>query len=241
MSYFISHHPCPKCGSRDNFAEYDDGHFWCFGCRHFVPSKIASAKQVEQALSEKTYSVKWNFPDDYDTNIPKEPYLWLKSYGLTTEEIETNHLGWSNKNEMLIFPFLGENDDILCWQGRYFPTRNPKVFTSGYPDRHILLHSNGSSSYDGRVVVVEDSISAIKVGRVCTATELLGSNLSMHKAIGLSRLFSHLTLWLDNDKSKEMIKFTQRYGSLFDKIDMIISEKDPKYYPTEEIKEYLNA
>ena len=25
MSYFISHHPCPKCGSSDAFAEYDDG------------------------------------------------------------------------------------------------------------------------------------------------------------------------------------------------------------------------
>ena len=30
----ISHAPCPRCGSADNLAIYDDGHGWCFspGC-----------------------------------------------------------------------------------------------------------------------------------------------------------------------------------------------------------------
>lgn len=245
MSYFISHHPCPKCGSSDAYAEYDDGHFWCFSCRHYIPAKIRSVKQVESALAQKQKFVKWDFPQDYTTEIPKEPYTWLKSYSLTKEEIENNHLGWSDSNEMLIFPYYGdENDkseaDLLCWQGRYFPARKPKVFTSGFPDSCILMHNNSNEGYSGRVVVVEDAISAIKVSRVCSATELLGSNLSMHKALQLSRSFSHLTLWLDHDKIKEMIKFVEKYRSLFDKIDMVITELDPKELSTEQIKEKLN-
>ena len=28
---FIQHTNCPKCGSKDNLAEYSDG-FYCFGC-----------------------------------------------------------------------------------------------------------------------------------------------------------------------------------------------------------------
>jgi twinkle protein len=31
---FVQHEPCPKCGSEDNLARYDDGHGYCFGCEH---------------------------------------------------------------------------------------------------------------------------------------------------------------------------------------------------------------
>lgn len=30
----VGKEPCPKCGSRDNLARYDDGHGHCFGCGH---------------------------------------------------------------------------------------------------------------------------------------------------------------------------------------------------------------
>ncbi len=36
-SEFIEHEPCPRCGSQDNLARYDDGHAYCFtpGCGHY--------------------------------------------------------------------------------------------------------------------------------------------------------------------------------------------------------------
>lgn len=241
MSYFISHHPCPKCGSSDAYAEYDDGHFWCFSCKHYIPAKTTSIKQVEKTLAQNEGFVNSSLPSDFTRDMPKLPYSWLKSYALTNEEIDSNILGWSDDMEMLIFPFYGGENELLCWQGRYFPARNPKVRTFGNPDSHILLHNCVGEFFSKRVVVVEDSISAIKVARICTSSELLGSNLSMHKAIGLSRSFSHLTLWLDYDKIKEMIIFVERYRSLFEKVDMVVTEKDPKFYNEVQIKEILNG
>lgn len=32
---FLGHHPCPKCGSSDGRAEYDDGHSYCFVCESY--------------------------------------------------------------------------------------------------------------------------------------------------------------------------------------------------------------
>lgn len=32
QSTFIGHFPCPKCGSSDAYAEYSDGHGYCFSC-----------------------------------------------------------------------------------------------------------------------------------------------------------------------------------------------------------------
>jgi len=46
-------------------------------------------------------------------------------------------------------------------------------------------------------------------------------------------------LWLDFDKTAEMIKFQQSYGYLFDSIEIVSTEKDPKEYSTEEIKNLL--
>ncbi|KGK67062.2 DNA primase [Xanthomonas citri pv. fuscans] len=37
-SQFVAKEPCPKCGSRDNLARYDDGHGFCFGCSHYEPA-----------------------------------------------------------------------------------------------------------------------------------------------------------------------------------------------------------
>ena len=37
-SNFLNHEPCPKCGSRDNLARFDDGHGYCFGCQYYEPS-----------------------------------------------------------------------------------------------------------------------------------------------------------------------------------------------------------
>lgn len=38
-SAVVAREPCPKCGSRDNLARYDDGHAYCFGmgCGHYEP------------------------------------------------------------------------------------------------------------------------------------------------------------------------------------------------------------
>jgi len=230
MSNFIQHHPCPRCGSRDNLGEYVDGKY-CFGCGYVIKSDITSAKSVERLLSPIIKEGYGQLPNDVTRDIPKEPYAWLMKYSLTKEEISENNFMWSPRNEMLIVTY----DDV--WQGRYFPARKPKVFTSGYPDNQVLLPSNKGNS--DRIVVVEDPISAIKVSRVCLATPLLGSNLSMHKMVLLSRLHSHLTLWLDYDKINSMIKFLNTSRVLFRKVDIIITEKDPKELSTDEIKEQL--
>jgi hypothetical protein len=241
MSYFITHKPCPRCGSSDAYAEYDDGHHWCFSCRKFSPATITSVRQLENVLYEKQKLKKGELPQDLSNEIPKEPYAWLKQYALTAEEITNNNIGWSQQEQMLVFPYLGEGGDVLLWQGRYFPARSPKVYTSGYPDDCILLHHNSGGIYPRRVVVVEDSVSAIKVGRVVDASPLLGSNISRSKAVRLSRLYEHLTIWLDNDKIVSMLKFFETYGVLFKTIDYVYTELDPKEYNTEQIKEFLNV
>lgn len=241
MSEFLHHTSCPNCGSRDNLGVWDD-HAWCFGCGHWEPRGSRSLAEVGRSLLEIKEDKRDGpaLPADFSRWIPPEPTKWLMQYHLTKDEIFHNHLGWSPSEQMLIFPFLGGDNELLCWQGRYFPKRSPKVFTMGYPDRHVLLVPSPCVDFLSNVVVVEDAVSAIKVARYADSCPLLGAHLSLHKAVGLSRLYKKLILWLDNDKIKEMMKFKNRYTHLFEDVKIVISDKDPKYY-NEEIKEYLNV
>jgi Zn ribbon nucleic-acid-binding protein len=243
MTTFLRHEPCPSCGSQDNLGVWDDGHKWCFGCGFFVPSSNMSIEQMETALVGKDKNNKNDgLPLDFTHSLPAEPYAWLKQYEITNAEIIQHNLGWSASRQMLIFPYFGENNEVIFWQGRYFPQRKPKSFTGG-DFRHLVLvrHHVGTTDFSGGVLtVVEDPVSAIKVSRVCDVHPLFGSNLSQHNAIRLSRYFSELNLWLDFDKTKEALKFAERYKFLFKKVNVISTEKDPKEYGTEQIRTYLS-
>jgi len=42
---FLTHEPCPSCGSKDNLARYDDGHAYCFGCQHYEHATETNTQQ----------------------------------------------------------------------------------------------------------------------------------------------------------------------------------------------------
>ncbi|WP_241688201.1 hypothetical protein [Vibrio cholerae] len=56
-SNFLHKEPCPKCGSKDNLARYDDGHAHCFtnGCDYFEPAtdNQRPPRQKQQAKPKK--------------------------------------------------------------------------------------------------------------------------------------------------------------------------------------------
>lgn len=47
---FLYHEPCPKCGSSDANAVYDDGHTWCFSCESIGR---VDGEEVEQKKTRK--------------------------------------------------------------------------------------------------------------------------------------------------------------------------------------------
>lgn len=62
-STFIGHFPCPSCGSSDAYAEYSDGHGYCFACNTYFPpkDKMENTKQTKEAkglipISELSFS-----------------------------------------------------------------------------------------------------------------------------------------------------------------------------------------
>ena len=244
MSEFKQHESCPSCGSKDNLARYTDGHAWCFGCGHYEP--VPMAERIKTAFQPPPPSTVPGecqaLPSDIIKYIPAQCWTWLKKYDILESERKDNLFGWSENTKLLIMPVYSGSSwvdpltkgRLLMWQGRYFgPNDNhPKYLTRGYPEQVIHIINDRASD---TIVLTEDLISAIKVGRQFTSMPLWGSNLSLERIMRLSRLTKSLVIWLDADKFGEAQKYRSRASQFIPNVHVIQTPKDPKEYSDDEI------
>lgn len=50
MSNFLKHIGCPKCGSHDACAIFDDGHRYCYSCNTYFPPDLKDLKECKTAM-----------------------------------------------------------------------------------------------------------------------------------------------------------------------------------------------
>ena len=200
-SEFIRHKPCPKCGSKDNLAEYND-HEYCFGCGY--TNTFGAVHRVSSVPEPQRSPLV--LPDDCEPYIPTVALDWIKQYDITQAELLNNRVLWSESRSLLVFPYFGEsNQTLLGWQGRYFGDnpRHPKWFTKGYI-KDFIKCINLTAAREHGIVFVEDIISAIKVGRQFGACPVFGSHIPDTHPIRLNKMgVNKFYVWLDNDKHKE--------------------------------------
>jgi hypothetical protein len=135
----------------------------------------------------------------------------------------------------------------------------PKARFRGSKEETIVVHnllqpSGGSSaSQEGgkeevchrrlvthkSLVLVEDSLSAIKVGRQAPCEPLFGSSISLSKLIRLVKPFKHIFVWLDSDKLHAARQIAEQIGLLGKPAHVIYTELDPKYESDETIQKLL--
>lgn len=233
MAKWVRNGPCPRCGSRDNLATYDDGSHWCWGCHYYQPPDGVSSHKRYIEGSKKDdeptgHLPQYALPHDCCTEYPPEAVKWLNSYGIPVEEAIRNNIVWSRSSQQLIFKFIDPSTGtILLWQGRNFlPNTKRKYFTSGYPEEVIAGYGDGKPG----VVVVEDCLSAIKISRQFASMPLFGSSISNKRLTRLRHLYQRIWFWLDSDKFREAQVLARRAAMLGMEAKVIFTELDPKCY-----------
>lgn len=238
---FSHHESCPRCGSKDNLGVWSDGHKWCFGCHYYVgPDGQAILKEWTPRKIKAVEDHHVVLPEGFEQILPKWAREWLYSYHMDDEQIMNNKIGYDLEKDLLIFPVYGESGQLLMWQGRYFGhnPNHPKYLTKGKPADIIHLIQRDAYIQD-TVCVVEDMVSAIRVGDHMPGLPIFGSHLSLQQATRLSKMFPKMILYLDKDKFKESIQMQRTYSMLFDRIEIRSSTKDPKYYGTADLRDIL--
>ena len=196
-------------------ARYADGGSFCFGCSYTERATRYTPKSEVKKEYEK--------PPERSSSFPPVAVAWIQQYGLSLEELLQRGCGWNVEREQLVFTFEGSE----CWQARNFrESARSRYFTQGDINDLIPIYSSGRN--DGRLVVVEDCISAIKCARQCDAMPILGSHVSLSKLHRLSKMFHTIYFWLDADKLKESRATCDRARLIGINAHVIYTEVDPK-------------
>lgn len=74
MANFLRHAPCPRCGSKDNLAVYDDESCYCFGCKY---TELSEEEKERRGIEEFDYDMEEVMTREA---ITKEENEKIKSY-----------------------------------------------------------------------------------------------------------------------------------------------------------------
>src|SRR3990167_2944088 len=247
QSHFIKTTQCPRCAeegrdtSKDNLAVYDDGHTYCYSCAYYTPKnslkqlvdlrRIGQEHQLENFLKE-------NLTDD----IPLEALTWLSLYDIERFE---NKIKWSPSRNLLIFSFYGDHNNIIAYIGRNFNTEKKYKWRSGGKISEVfhIQHPKKilTNEWESCIILVEDVISSLKVSRQFIAMPLMGSYISDERFSRLLFFTKEIVFWLDKDKIKSASEHAARAQSFGFTSHIIYTEKDPKEYNNQEIKEIIES
>lgn len=239
-SNYIRHESCPKCGSRDNLARYDDGHAYCFGCHYQEKPERVILRLPQPAAKVKNFKDLPPLPDDATEMLGWKPLTWLAKYGIV--HTEQKNFMWSEEKQWLIWP-VRKDGELVAWQARNFNEERPKpkYITRGSMQSRVYVMSNlidtPNNPYEtDTVIITEDVVSAIKVSRQSNAIPLFGSDCNLLTLIALSVKFNKLGVWLDMDKAGKALEIAGRASQLgFSKTFTVMTDKDPKEYSNEGI------
>lgn len=231
MATFLQHESCPKCGSKDNLGRYSDDSAYCFGCGY--TEKGGKYTPPTDRLPDEPQI---RLPKDATNAIGTEGRDWLDKYEITPAEQQRYRMLWSDSRRQLIFPLYNKDGQLAAWQGRNFdPQSKGKYFSQG--KIHDLLYFCGKKS--SPVILVEDLLSAIKIGRMSVAMPLFGSEASTALLMRLKGHCSSIITWLDSDKWKNSQDIVKRAQSIGLPAMSAYTNLDPKEYSTEQIKYFL--
>lgn len=215
----------------------------CFRCkqRGFKPAADLPPDQMlewqlvkEDKENEEVPVIK--LPGDFTKRIPAEGLAWLYSCGITDADREEHHIGFSPHRNRVILPIY-EGADLVYWQGRYLgePDAQHPKYSNQYRAGRREVWFKVLDKHTDHVVVVEDILSCIVVGKVCDSYALLHATVPDRLVFKLCKEYKRVLLWLDPDKHTSMDQWCVRYQSFGLKVFSIKTDRDPKYYDREEI------
>jgi hypothetical protein len=216
-----------KDTSKDNLAVYSDGSAFCFSCRYLVKGNKPVLLTVEKEENPpKTYKSK--------PRVQGPNFFWLSQY-LTADEIDEYFFMDPLWNRHIFIHNEGEPDWFLEARS-VVPGGAPKSIQQGTKPSFII----GRWKETRIIVIVEDVVSAITVGRHYGAMPLFGADMAARTMMNLKEknCADFVLFWLDKDKFIDAQKLSRRMGMLIPSA-CVWTDEDPKATDDSTIQELV--
>ena len=150
-SVFLQHEPCPKCGSKDNLARFDDGHGFCFGCKYYEKGEH-SVQQEDSSPSNGQSMIEVQFLDIPKRNIYADTCRrW--GYGV----------GYHNGKPVHVAQYMNSNGKVIAQKVR---GEHKRFLWLGDPKSVGLYGQHLWKPGGAKVVIVEGELDALSVSQI---------------------------------------------------------------------------
>jgi len=242
---------CTDIRGRLFVRQTNKGELWhCHNCGSsgFIRAKDLSPNELLNRFnnlsvipSTSTCAKSVKLPYDFSTKIPNLGLQWFYKYGIFEDVIKKYSFGFSEKYNRIVMPVF-DDGELVYYQSRTLdtPTKsNPKYINVRQSGAKSVFFKSFAYKDSDKLVVVEDILSACKVGLVTNAVSLLGSYIP-DSFVNVCKDFDKIYIWLDRDKLREALKYANRLRYLLNKQVIVICKPlDPKEYSIEVIREIL--
>lgn len=249
MARFDHYEPCPRCtdGGRDragdNLAIYSDGGSHCFSCGyHRFPVGVPVRKP------EVDDGAKSVLPADFTREVPARAWEWLLQYGLSWR-YWTPFVGWSERESRLVITC---GTPIGFSVGRFIgtpttkgepdetPLRQPRKWFA-YGNCHANANVFGWDTDGGKTVLVEDIVSAHKVGQHTPCIPLFGTRVPAPVMTTLRHIGLPILMWLDKDQDVHSARRAAQLAMVTGlPVTYVSTNTDPKCQTISKIGEIVN-
>ena len=242
---------------------------FCFRCKQtkFEPHGVLSLSELSkrrEAVNAILESKSLYLPQDLSSQMPNYAAAWLLRAGIPLALAEKYGIGFSAKLDRVVLPVYRDKE-LIAYTMRS-TTDKPKYIERQqdetaifYSRAETILEPEQVGDYGLDLVVTEDILSAIRVGRIVPAAALLGTSVSsgkVHSLLNDPSLRSkeclvevnqnhvpRIGIWLDADKAGRTAarRLESRLELQGCSVLRIRTDKDPKRYSNREIKEILNG
>ena len=236
---------CPFCNKSGSYGvrRVAEGLVYnCFriacGAKGFVPMVGGFTYSAEAAIKRKAANAKPTL-NPYlgkTVSLPDSVVEWLyKKYELNAACVAAQGWTYDERHHRIIMPinsYFGYTYGIVAKKLPLSPYKGAKAlnyFDKSEPVK--LAYSRTTKEWIGRqdsIVLVEDIISATKVGKYMNCAALLGTNLTHKQIAFLSAHYKEVVMMLDPDAIGKSLLYQKQYGSLFDAFKIVELKADPK-------------
>lgn len=207
-SEFIAKGPCPKCGSSDANALYDDGHTYCFSCGKYGKSEEGFedvAKKPSKTTTAKTKTAKNTSKPDL---LPAGDIEAWKARGLTEATCKKWGITLSEMSGKPCRVFAYKNTEGQTIAQKVRPAKKDDMRFLGDTKEAGLFGQHLWRNKGKKVVITEGEIDAASVSQtqnhkwpvVSVPNGAQGARKALQKALEWLNGFDEVILYFDNDE-----------------------------------------